>query len=70
MVAREAQVLPAFTNAKRGKSAAPISPMGLEAVKRMYALFDIEREIQGLAADRRLERRQRDRLPLVDDLQA
>ncbi len=33
------------TNAKRGKNAAPISPMALEAVKRMDALFDIEREI-------------------------
>ncbi len=56
------------TNAKRGKNAAPISPMALEAVKRMDALFDIEREINGLAADQRLERRRRDSLPLVGDL--
>ncbi|WP_043625106.1 IS66 family transposase [Ensifer sp. ZNC0028] len=55
-------------NAKRGKNAAPISPMALEAVKRMDALFDIEREINGLAADQRLERRRRDSLPLVGDL--
>lgn len=57
-------------NAKRGKNAAPISPMALEAVKRIDALFDIEREINGLAADQRLERRRKESLPLVDDLQA
>jgi transposase len=56
-------------NAKRGKNAAPISPMALEAVIRIDALFDIEREINGLTADQRLERRRRDSLPLVDDLQ-
>ncbi|WP_413708775.1 IS66 family transposase [Rhizobium sp. Rhizsp82] len=57
-------------NAKRGKNAAPISPMALEAVKRIDALFDIEREINGLDADQRLERRRKESLPLVDDLQA
>ncbi|MBY5493888.1 IS66 family transposase, partial [Rhizobium leguminosarum] len=57
-------------NAKRGKNAAPISPMALEAVKRIDALFDIERDINGLAAGQRLDRRRRDSLPLVDDLQA
>ncbi|OJT97940.1 MAG: IS66 family transposase [Rhizobium sp. 63-7] len=56
------------TNAKRGKQAAPISPIALEAVKRIDALFDIEREINGLAADRRLERRRKDSLPLVGEL--
>ncbi|KQY16293.1 hypothetical protein ASD31_24810 [Rhizobium sp. Root482] len=43
--------------AKRGSKAAPISPMALEAVKRIDALFDIEPEINGLATDQRLERR-------------
>ncbi|MCF1469858.1 IS66 family transposase [Agrobacterium vitis] len=57
-------------NAKRGKNAAPISPMALEAVKRIDALFDIEREINGLTADQRLERRRKESLPLVDGLQA
>ncbi len=57
-------------NAKRGKNAAPISPMALEAVKRIDALFDIEREINGLTADQRLERRRKESLPLADDLQA
>jgi transposase len=57
-------------NAKRGKNAAPISPMALEAVKPIDGLFDIERKINGLAADQRLERRHKESLPLVNDLQA
>jgi transposase len=57
-------------NAKRGKNAAPISPMALEAVKRIDGLFDIEREINGLTADQRMERRRKESLPLVDSLQA
>lgn len=36
------------SNAKRGKNAAAISPVALEAVKRIDALFDIERDIDGL----------------------
>ena len=55
-------------NAKRGSKAAPISPMALEAIKRIDALFDIEREINGLAADERLERRRQDSQPLVEEL--
>jgi transposase len=55
------------TNAKRGKNAGPISPIAFEAVRRIDVLFDIEREINGLAADQRLERR-RDSLPLVEEL--
>ncbi|MCJ2876016.1 transposase [Rhizobium pusense] len=53
-------------NAKRGKKPAPISPMALEAVKRIDGLFDIEREINGLTADQRLKRRRKASLPLVD----
>lgn len=56
------------TSARRGKNTALISPIALEAVKRIDALFDIEREINGLAADPRLERRRKDSLPLVGDL--
>ena len=55
-------------NAKRGSKAAPISPMALEAVKRIDALFDIEREINGLAAEQRMERRRKDSQPLVEQL--
>jgi transposase len=47
-------------NARRGKSAKPISPIALEAVKRIDALFDIEREINGLSGEiRRAERQKR-----------
>ncbi|WP_245279856.1 IS66 family transposase [Rhizobium leguminosarum] len=56
------------TNAKRGSKTAPISPMALEAVKRIDALFDIEREINGFAAEQRLEHRRRDSEPLVKEL--
>ena len=38
-------------NARRGRNATAISPIALEAVKRIDALFDIEREINGLTAD-------------------
>ena len=55
-------------NAKRGKNAASISPMALEAIKRIDGLFDIERKINGLAADQRLERRRKDSQPLVEEL--
>ena len=55
-------------NAKRGSKAAPISPMALEAVKRIDALFDVEREINGLAAEQRLERRRKDSQPLAEEL--
>jgi hypothetical protein len=55
-------------NAKRGNKAAPISPMALEAVKRIDALFEIEREINGLAADQRMERRRQDSLTIVEEL--
>nr|WP_246647358.1 IS66 family transposase [Rhizobium laguerreae] len=57
------------TNAKRGENATPISPMALEAVKRIDALFDIERAINGLAASERLAQRQRDSRRLVEELE-
>ena len=40
-------------NARRGKHAAAISPVALEAVKRIDALFDIERTINGLSGEER-----------------
>lgn len=55
-------------NAKRGKNIAPISPLALEAVERIDAVFDIERDINGLLANQRLERRRKDSLPLVNEL--
>jgi transposase len=57
-------------NAKRGKNATPISPVALEAVKRIDALFDIERDINGLSANERLQRRQQESQSLVNELEA
>jgi len=42
----------------------------LEAVKRIDAIFDVEREINGLAADKRLAVRRERVAPLVEDLEA
>ena len=42
--------------------------MFVEAVKRIDALFDIEREINSLPAEQRLERRRKDSQPLVEAL--
>jgi len=57
-------------NARRRKGAAAISPVALEAVKRIDALFDLERPINGLATDERLRVRQMDGAPLVTALEA
>jgi transposase len=56
--------------AKHVASAKPIAPLALEAVRRIDAIFDIERAISGLTAAERLAHRQRDAQPLVDDLEA
>ena len=55
-------------NARRGKDVTAISPIALEAVKRIDALFDIERTINGLSAEERLRVRQEQSRPLVDAL--
>ena len=57
-------------NARRGKKAPAISPVALEAVKRIDALFDIERAINGLSAEERLRVRQEQSAPLVAALEA
>jgi hypothetical protein len=57
-------------NARRGKKAPPISPLALEAVKRIDAIFDLERAINGLPADQRLATRKAEIAPLVADLHA
>ena len=58
------------TGKRRGKGAAPISPVALEAVKRIDVLFDIEREINGESAERRLAVRRERGAPLVAELEA
>jgi transposase len=57
-------------NARRGKKAAAISPIALEAVKRIDALFDIERGINGQSAEERRRVRREQSAPLVAALGA
>ena len=60
-------------NARRkaqGKKPAVISPLALEAVRRIDALFEIERAINGQSAERRRAVRQELSAPLVADLEA
>src|SRR6476619_5108826 len=57
-------------NARRGKNAAAISPVALAAVKRIDALFDIERDINGQSAEERLRVRQEQSAPLLAALEA
>jgi transposase len=57
-------------NARRGKQAAAISPIALEAVRRIDALFDIERGINGHSAEERLRARREQSAPLVAALEA
>jgi hypothetical protein len=47
-----------------------ISPIALEAVRRIDQLFEIEREIHGLNAEERLRVRQDRSAPLLTDLEA
>jgi transposase len=54
----------------QGKTPVVISPMALEAVRRIDALFEIERAINGQGADQRCTVRQALSAPLVTDLKA
>ena len=56
-------------SARRGKNAAPISPMALEAVKRIDLLFDIERAINGRPSAERLAVRKEKSVPLLAELE-
>ncbi|WP_285772631.1 IS66 family transposase, partial [Rhizobium dioscoreae] len=55
-------------NVRKGKPAHEISPVALEAVARIDALFEIERNINGKSAEERLAARQQHTRPLVEDL--
>src|ERR1700724_4023317 len=57
-------------NARRGKNAAAISPIALEAVRRIDVLFDIERGINGLSAEERLRVRHEQSAPHLTALEA
>ena len=56
------------SNVRKSKPAHDISPAALEAVKRIDAIFDIEREINAMDADARLAVRQARSRPLVEEL--
>jgi len=56
-----------YSGAKvRGKLSV-VAPLALAAIKRIDAIFDIEREISGLSADERLTVRRGQVAPLVAD---
>ena len=57
-------------NARRGRNAAAISPVALEAVRRIDVLFDIERNINGLNAEERLRVRRERSAPHLSTLEA
>jgi transposase len=56
--------------AAQGRTPGVISPLALEAVRRIDALFDIERSINGQSAERRRAVRQELSAPLVADLES
>ncbi len=56
-------------NKRRGKAAPPISPLALEAVRRIDPLFDIERQALGRSAADRLALRAERSKPLLDELE-
>jgi transposase len=62
-------VLADVTAKARGQLAV-IAPLAFEAVKRIDAIFDIEREINGRSADERLALRRARVAPLVAELEA
>ncbi len=53
----------------RGKKPIIVSPLAFEAVKRIDAIFALERDINGVHADERLAWRQTNIAPLVADLE-
>jgi transposase len=58
-------------NARRkasGKKEIPLSPIAIEVVRRIDALFEVERSINGKSAEERLATRRTLSRPLVDDL--
>ena len=56
-------------NTRRGKDAPPISPLALEAVRRIDTIFDLERALNGKPATERLAARQEHGVTLVAALE-
>jgi transposase len=57
-------------NAREGHRGKPVSPIALEAVRRLDALFEIERAINGRGADERRAVRHEKSKPLLEDMHA
>jgi len=57
-------------NIRKGKDAKEISPIAFEAVRRIDAIFEIERELNGQAPPDRVAARQARSAPLVEDLES
>lgn len=55
---------------RKGKSPKEVSPIAFEAVQRINALFDIEREINGQDPANRLKMRQQLSGPMVADMES
>lgn len=62
-------VLADIASKARGKKPIVVSPIALEAVKKIDAIFEKEREINGQAAERRLAVRQEHVTPLVKEFE-
>ena len=56
-------------NIRKGKEANEISPIAFEAVKRIDALFEIERDLSGQDPAARLEARKARSAPLIEELE-
>jgi transposase len=65
-----ADIAAAAQRKSMGRKPPVISPLALEAVRRIDALFDFEREINGLSAQERLAVRRERGVPLVADIEA
>ena len=65
---RKLFVLADVTRKSDSTTISAISPIALEAVKKIDAIFDLERAINGMSADARLAARREHVAPLVDEL--
>lgn len=65
-----ADIAASAAKGRLGKNPPPISPLALEAVKRIDAVFDLERDINGKPPDDRLAARKEHVAPLVAELEA
>jgi hypothetical protein len=63
-------VLADVASKARGKKPVVASPIAFEAIKRMDAVFALERSINGSPPDQRLAVRQKEIAPLVKDLES